>query len=246
MTVIGAAGVLMLFLLKPPPPPDANVDKSSLHDHVRGVGLVLVRKETLLLLPYFLLIGFEFSFWTGEFPQLLPSKSIGLVLLFGGVGGVLFGFVLSALGDKIGRSAVVAFASVAYAAGLVLSALVKTPPPSCPTLWDVPYPAYLAAFCFGVADSTYNSQSYAIVGHIFAANANAFVVLQIFVNVGSAAGYFYAPLLPYHGAAGSFAQVYITGGLVVVATALFVIVDQRTKKWGGAKDMQGLAADGPW
>lgn len=42
----------------------------------------------VLLTPMTIYIGFESAFWTGEFPKLFPSSSIGVVLLCTGVGQV--------------------------------------------------------------------------------------------------------------------------------------------------------------
>ncbi len=92
--------------------------------------------------------GFELAFWSGEFPQLLETSSVGLVLTFTGIGEVLgkqlaclvANFLLSnidllclisggvgigRLSDRIGRQYSLIIGGFAYGIGLALSVVLK-------------------------------------------------------------------------------------------------------------------------
>lgn len=57
-----------------------------------------------LLAVIFFFSGLEMAFWAGEFPQLLSSDVIGLVLAFVGVGEVVGGLFFGPLSDRAGRA----------------------------------------------------------------------------------------------------------------------------------------------
>jgi hypothetical protein len=189
------------------------------------------RANILLLLPCFFLTGFELAFWSGEFTQLLDQNVIGLVLMFTGFGEIFGGIILGHLSDALlGRSLTQIIGVVLYGTGLGLVVVLKELNPA-PHWHDVTWVAFIAAFCFGVGDSIFNTQGYALVGHLYHGkdSVGAFTIYQLFQNFGSAAGFYYSPLLPVHGANGTYAQIYILGSLLLVSGVLYVAVDQKNK-----------------
>eukprot|EP00054_Salpingoeca_dolichothecata_P025027 m.172686 g.172686 ORF g.172686 m.172686 type:complete len:100 (-) comp25221_c0_seq7:9-308(-) len=82
----------------------------------------------MIALAYlFLFSGLELAFWSGEFPQLLDSKSIGIVLFFAGLGEVIGGSFFGKISDNIGRSAATLCGTLLFAIALVLSCYLKVP-----------------------------------------------------------------------------------------------------------------------
>eukprot|EP00048_Salpingoeca_helianthica_P007213 m.107880 g.107880 ORF g.107880 m.107880 type:complete len:105 (+) comp14259_c0_seq3:74-388(+) len=78
-----------------------------------------------------------------------------------------------------------------------------------PLLGDAPLIAYIAALFFGFGDSVFNTQCMAIIGRMFHGVhcIRAFTVFNLFQNLGSAGGFFYAIPLPMHGPSGTLGQV---------------------------------------
>lgn len=202
----------------------------------RGVEL-LHRQDTLLLVPMFFFTGFELTFWTGEMPQLLPTASIGLVLTFTGVGEAFGGYVMGWFSDKLGRSGTLVLGAAVYAASLVGTVALKQGwgRGSLALIGGVEWTAYPIAFGFGVGDSVFNTQVYALLGTMFSegSSAESFTLFQLLQNLGSAIGYYIAIPLPLHGPDGSMASVYMQAVALVVSTVCFVqscaIVDARER-----------------
>lgn len=194
--------------------------------------------HVLLLLPAFFLTGYELAFWTGEFPRLLKDHVIGLVLMFAGLGEIIGGLTISPLSDRIGKSKTMVFGTVCFfGAALGLTALLKQKRVLDPVLFEAPLIAYFAALCFGIADSTFNTHVYALLGRVSevlhkstgdrGAVVGTFTIFQLFQNFGSAVGFYYSPLFPLHGEDGTMVQVYLQGGVALVACVLYVIADRR-------------------
>eukprot|EP00730_Choanoeca_flexa_P013074 TRINITY_DN4940_c0_g1_i2.p1 TRINITY_DN4940_c0_g1~~TRINITY_DN4940_c0_g1_i2.p1 ORF type:complete len:425 (+),score=97.95 TRINITY_DN4940_c0_g1_i2:276-1550(+) len=235
LTAAGAVGVLILLFIPndrlqnvavPAPPPIRQEIKATVDN------LFTVEQAALAYIVIF--SGLELAFWTGEFPQLLPANSIGLVLTFAGVGEVIGAMGLSRLSDRFGCSVLVILGGLVYCGGLALSAWLKhtgLPGPS-PDWEHVSWIAYLAAVCFGIGDSLLNTQTYALIGKLFdeKETTRAFTVFQLYQNVGSAGGYYMAVPLPMHGSNGSLGLIWVQLYLLVVGALLFCWVERRYLK----------------
>lgn len=157
--------------------------------------------------------------------------------MFTGIAEVVGGVVMGWISDHLGRSTAVIVGSVVYGGGLTLAALIKYEYILNPTILSIPLAAFAAAFCFGIGDCTFNTQTYAILGQLFGSGDTvaAFTIFQFTQNIGSAVGYFYAPHLPLHGKDGSLWQVGIQAGVMVAATLLFIATH-----WGWNTAGRGL------
>jgi len=146
-----------------------------------------------------------------------------------------------------------------------------------PQLGGAPLAAYAAALCFGLGDSAFNNNAFAIVAVLYNDSAAAmagmasggsaqdggegaqrlledgsdgggegsskaapapahttvagFTYFQLLQNVASCAWYFIALQVPLHdtpgGASGTFMQIYLQAGLLVLALLTFVYVDRK-------------------
>eukprot|EP00898_Chlorokybus_atmophyticus_P005473 jgi/Chlat1/5927/Chrsp4S06256 len=187
-----------------------------------------------LLAPMSFLIGFEVAFWTGEFTKLLPEDTIGLVLVFAGIGEVLGAMGLSWLSDRVGkRTPTFVVGSIAYGIGLYFCSVMyharlqhRTPGAK---LWGAPVVAYLAGLGFGVGDGVFNSHMYTMIGKVFDADdMEAWTLYNLLQNGGCAVGYAYALLMPMVAAAGestSLVQVYTQTVLLVTGTIAYGVAD---------------------
>jgi len=196
----------------------------------RDVVVLFPNPRILMLCPMFFWTGFELAFWTGEFPQLLQASTIGLVLMFAGIAEVVGGLAMGWLSDCFGRSSAVLVGAIFYGTGLLLASFLKNNDWVTPTLLDAPLSSFIAAVCFGMGDSAFNTQTYAALGHLFPdperKSLGAFTIFQFVQNVGSAVGFFYAIALPLHGSSGSLWQTWIQIGVLGLASVLFVGVDR--------------------
>ena len=224
---LGALGVLTMFLLRPMPDetePRPTATKVSAARPWQACldGLVLLKRlPVLMLAPMFFWTGFELAFVTGEFTTLFKSDTIGLVLAFFGGAEVLGSWVVGPASDRIGRSVVlVAGGTLFYALALAgTGVLASNHPPELPELGGVSALAYLCAVAFGLADCAFNTQVYAIMGEVLPASyVGGFAQFQLFQNVGSAVGFFYSIGLPVHGENGTFTQLYVQVGVLLIST----------------------------
>jgi len=179
----------------------------------------------LLLIPLMFFSGFELSFWAGEFTLLMDSKKIGIVMSVLGAAEVVGGLILGKLSDIVGRKISVTFALIVYCGGLTIAWFAKLHP-----TWFYMY--YLAALCFGIGDSLFNTQIYASLGTLYKGDylVPAFSVFQFFQNMGSAIGFFYSPLFPMDGSDGTLAQPAILAALGVGSLFSFVLTDLTPRK----------------
>jgi len=178
--------------------------------------------------PMFFWTGMELAFWTGEFPQMFDKTQIGLVLMFVGLAEVFAGFIVGYVSDFIGRSITVLMGSVLYGVGLTISSLIKYHYLMHPTILTIPISAYFAAFCFGLGDAVFNTQTFSLLGSLFPKKSEgSWTIFQCLQNGGSLFGFFYAIALPFHGHSGTMWQIWIQILMLVVSTVGFIIVDRR-------------------
>lgn len=130
------------------------------------------------------------------------------------------------ISDHLGRSSAVVLGSAVYGGGLALVLLIKYGYILTPSILSIPLAAFAAAFCFGIGDCTFNTQTYAILGQLFGKNEHesvaAFTIFQFTQNIGSAVGFFTAPHLPLHGSDGTYWPVVIQAAVMVCAGVLFI------------------------
>lgn len=181
---VGAAGTAGLFLLRRPPKRASQLhlqapDSSLAPSHSRHGPQVLVAarafckhtgyavvdilsmlkdRRVLCMLPLQFFSGLELSFWSGEFPLLLRDASVvGLVETFAGIGEVVGGLTFGKICDTCGRMTALVIGCALFSTGLGLSAWLKQCPEQAPVLAGAPLIAYVAALCFGLGDSAFNT-----------------------------------------------------------------------------------------
>jgi MFS family permease len=176
--VVGAIGTAMLVFLGPPASAlleKADVPKVRVSFCARlsatargawGAAKLLAQWKMLLICPLFLLSGYELAYWTGAFPQLLQPAVIGYVLTAAGVGEVVGAQVMGKISDSVGRSASLGLGTALFAVGLAISAIMKMGASAGPMVGGAPIGAYIAALCFGVGDSCFNTNSYAMCSQL--------------------------------------------------------------------------------
>jgi len=190
----------------------------------KSFGLMVSRKDMLLMLMIMFYSGFELSYFSGEFPLLMEKNLIGAVMSVFGASEVVGGVLLGKLSDVVGRKSMMVFAYFSYCSGLFLSWIIKIHPHR---MWL----AFIAAIGLGLGDSTFNTQIYASLGTLFPGDETvaAFTVFQFVQNVGSAVGFYYSPYLPVHGDKGTFYQLIILAAVGGVSTLLFLIVNLKKR-----------------
>jgi len=168
--------------------------------------------------------GFELAFWTGEFPQLLSPDVIGLVLMIVGVAEITSGIIMGKVSDHFGRIPTILCGTAVYTFGLLLSGLLKGGYWLLPTVAAAPWSSYVAALCFGFGDCVFNTQVYAVLGDFYPAKSiGAFTLFQLFQNLGSAVGFYYAIVVPLHGTQGTLIQLWVQFFILLLSTITFVL-----------------------
>jgi MFS family permease len=129
---------------------------------------LLVTPDSLLLSAMYAFTGVELSFWTGSFTLLLPTDAIGLVLTFAGVGEIVGGLAFGRISDVLGRSVSLSLGTALFSLALGLTCWMRSAGAGMePQLDGAPGVAYAAALCFGLADSAFNTNVFAIIGQIY-------------------------------------------------------------------------------
>jgi MFS family permease len=166
----------------------------------------------------------EFSMWNGEFPLLFNAESLGLIMLWAGVGEAVGGLSMGWLSDRIGHSLTWLIGTGLFSFSFIGMYLIGDKVPAAIGIkWnDVSLFGYLCAFCFGLADAIVNTQIYALLGNLYKIERTdeelivlaehgviddsdmrvvaAFTAFNFFQNCGAAIGFFYQPLVPSLGA----------------------------------------------
>eukprot|EP01147_Barroeca_monosierra_P009656 gene9656-1870_t len=216
LTAIGAFSVILFGIVKRTSSFKHNSDISEEKKHrhtsvwrdIKATLRVMQSNQMLLLIYLSVFTGYELGFWSGEFSQMLPSSTIGLVLCFAGVGEIIGGIV--------------------YTAGLAIASLMVINQDNNDVKWEgVTWMAYVAAFSFGFGDSTLNTQLYTLIGKITTneSTVKAFTVYQIFQNIGSAASFYCSAQFPMHGSNANLAQVYFQVVLLFIGMVSFIRAD---------------------
>lgn len=240
--------------------PDDSIARPTSASMLKSLWQVATSSTLLYLSPAFLFQGIEFSFWNGEFPQLVDASLLGVVMVFAGVGEAVGGLTMGALSDRIGRSLTWMMGSILftfavacmYAIKQDLGAAVDATITIHTTAgaFDVPVLAFIAAFCFGLADSAINTQIYAILGNKYKKQDDshlmglskaearaqrqaddqrvvaAFTYFNFQQNIGAAIGFIIQPLIPVHGVTGTNSQLYLNLWLMVLASVGFTACDR--------------------
>lgn len=119
-----------------------------------------------LIGPLFFLSGYELAYWTGAFPLLLSSSTVGLVLAAAGLGEVCGAYGMGWLSDRVGRTASLAVGTVLFSAALAISACMKQGWDVGPQVGGAPVGAFAAALGFGLGDSCFNTNAYAMCSQL--------------------------------------------------------------------------------
>ena len=216
---------------------------------LRSLWQLFTSSSLLLLIPAFCFQGLEFSFWNGEFPLLIPTEKLGIVMLWAGVGEAMGGLTMGTLSDRVGRSLTWLLACVVYVVALagMYAMRQQLTTATAVTVSGVSLLAYVSAFCFGLSDAAINTQIYSILGNKYksaqrgsqAAAASdrrvvaAFTCFNLCQNVAAAIGFFYQPLwhvIGNQGDAGDWlgsdVQLYVQMWLMVAGAVGFVCCDR--------------------
>ena len=150
---------------------DTRPFKERFHDFLQDVMKafkLIFTKDMALLIPMYFFSGLELAFWSGEFSQMINTNVIGLVLTFTGIGEVIGGIFFGKLSDYAGRSASILTGAVCYATGLGLACYMRYSGwMPAPVFAGAPLVAYIAAFLFGLGDSSFNANCYAICAQLY-------------------------------------------------------------------------------
>lgn len=233
------------FVLVSPHPPNRPPDHppAPLHPPLQGhVGVLggvgevfraLRLRVVLQLVPLLVFIGWENSFWAGEFTQLLPLDRIGLVLAGLGLCEVVAGLMAGPLQGVLGWRGVLVLGSVGFGIALGLTCCLKTGLGLGLKVAGVPVLAFLAAGGYGVGDALFNTVCIAQLGTLsddegLFGRRVAFVLFQSVNTFFNAAGYFLAPAWPVHGHTGSLVQVYALMAWLGIATLVVLLPQPST------------------
>ncbi|BBN08549.1 MFS transporter, NAG-T family, sugar:H+ symporter [Marchantia polymorpha subsp. ruderalis] len=185
----------------------------------------------LLLTPMLFYAGCESAFWTGEYTKLLPTNTIGLVLLCTGLGQFLGSFLLGWLSDFFHCHTPTFLVGVlASATGLLTCLPLQKASeegyvPTQPCILGTPVIAFLGAFSFGVADGVLTTHSYAITGRIFPGRKpEIWAVFNLLSNGGAASTYWFGMIFPVL-QGGIVIQLWAQALILTVGTPLYIIVD---------------------
>ena len=228
---------------------------------LKSMWTLFTSSSLLLLFPAFCFQGLEFSFWNGEFPLLLPTASLGPVMLFAGVGEALGGLTMGTLSDRIGRSATWLLGCIVYTVGLTGLYLVRQQVDGGGVhVGGVSVWCYVSALCFGLADAAINTQIYSILGNKYKSSGSsgqsakedqqvvaAFTAFNLCQNVAAALGFYYQPLVHVIGMSGadgwsgSDVQLYVQLWGMVIGAIGFVICDLGW--WSGGSGAKKVELD---
>eukprot|EP00055_Hartaetosiga_balthica_P015537 m.92419 g.92419 ORF g.92419 m.92419 type:complete len:567 (+) comp8891_c0_seq3:59-1759(+) len=189
-------------LLTPTPTPAISISKQIWKD-ILDTFDIMGRNEILALIYMFFFSGFELAYWSGEVPQTICPSSIGIVMVFAGVGEIIGSIFANLTSDKFGCTMVLLISACCYAGGLLGTTFLHLRPDVYRPEWNsASWLIYVCTFLLGYGDAGINTQIYALIGKMSRDEGNmvkAFTVFQIWQNIGSAVGYFYGPYLPMHG-----------------------------------------------
>eukprot|EP01147_Barroeca_monosierra_P006936 gene6936-9567_t len=258
LTSICAAGVLGMLFLKLPSSEEKlkqssnqkyTDSPSSPHHHlhntpptvakcVRGTLSMFQESIMLLLLPSIFFSGLLLSFWQAQYPNVIANKNkavplpkefkphevayLMLTICAAEVSGsVLFG----RLSDRIGRWPILiagaTFACIAWL--LIYLNMFKQ-------IWTPTLGAgYAYGFLLGLADSIYNTQTFAALGVLFPRRVpDAFAANFFAKALASAVAFYYNPYVPL-----SY-QMLGLGILSVISTVAFVTAEVRVQRRRGS------------
>ena len=222
---------------------------------LRSLWQLFTSSSLLLLVPAFCFQGLEFSFWNGEFPLLIPTDKLGLIMLWAGVGEAMGGLTMGTLSDRVGRSLTWLMACVVYTVGVVCVYAMRQnlSVATAVEVSGVSLLGYIAAFCFGLSDAAINTQIYSILGGKYKVQKGdltsptssstdaesdrrvvaAFTCFNLCQNVAAAIGFFYQPIWHVIGNEGtsgdwqpSDVQLYVQVWLMVAGAVGFVCCDR--------------------
>jgi len=208
-------------------PEKAEEDPHSFHSCLSDLWNCLVLHQVLVLLPTMAFIGLENSFWAGEFPQLLPEDSIGIVLACVGMTEIVVGLLSGRLQSCLGAKGLYALGAVSFGTGLCLTVLLREGLFINPSYGGVPLIAFIAAACFGIGDCAIQVVILAQLGrlsgdlHLFD-KGTAFVAFQSVNTAFTAGPFFWGPAIPFHGDGSNAAQAEILAILLLIATLCFM------------------------
>ena len=237
-----APAVVEVQIVKPPP---------TVASLLRAIHHIVTQTPIVLLMPAFLYQGIEFSFWNGEFPHLFDQQELGLILLWAGVGECVGGLTMGMLSQRIGTSMTWMVGVLLFLLGLGGVFAVKMDYRPLPIV-NVTILAYLCSFAFGLADATFNTQIYTLLGNMYKkevieeefeagetilkkrANDDdsdahvvaGFTCFNFLQNIGAAIGFFYQPYLPLVGDGSTDYQIFIQAAVTIIAAVGFIACEQ--------------------
>jgi len=158
---------------------------------VRLMQTVRIMAEKPMLYLYLAMIysGVSQTVMSGVFPATRPQGEVGYIMTAFGAADVLGSFVAGYLSDKIGRLPILLTCAASFTIGSMLFLLQTVNVVS-----DYKVVSYIIAIFFGVADSGFNTQIYAMIGVVFPGRVESAIGGYKFLQSGAAATlYFLGP-----------------------------------------------------
>jgi len=136
-----------------------------------------------------------------------------------GISEIIMSPIIGKLSDIIGRAPTLLIGTLFYSLGLLFTGFIKSNFFFTPTLFGESWTIYGASVCFGFSDAIYNVLIVAVLGDFYPDNIlMAFTIAQVFENLGSAVGYYYAIAFPLHGFNGTFVQIWVQFVVLCIST----------------------------
>ena len=267
LTLLGSIGVILFFFILPIDKQRINVERDKVRFSVqmknnvfnflsvlKDLLLVLVRIETLLLIPLFYTSGLSVNLFAGGiyvtcFGQIeAPLYSVGfaaLSLLLSGIGGML-GSTLFAingmLSRRLTRKCILLLALMVDSFTLLL--IYYNMPPYCNYPQSPPdaqllngeiihpsnlYVALICAVLLGFADSIIKSIIYSIIGITYdkTMTAPAVGIYKFFESLALILSFFYNPLINLYLQILIFELVFLTSYILYIFVEIIVSIKER-------------------
>jgi MFS family permease len=180
LTIIGSTSLIGILFLRRPK--TVSMSSEPFSTRILQTFNVMFTKKMALLYLAMIYSGVSQTYMFGVFPKTRPKKEVGYIMTaFGGAdvaGSLLAGYI----SDKVGRLPIIFVCACSMTAGSVVFFLQEVE-----VLGDATYLSYVISVLLGIADSGFNTQIYATLGHVFPDRVEAAIGAYKFFQAGSTA-----------------------------------------------------------